>query len=64
MTKRKRFKRLTPAQKKAVWAEPSANAGAGWSPRYPKPQVRFDEDPDDIGQIQAKWQNAIMREDP
>ncbi len=26
----KRCKRLTPEQKKAVWAKPKANAGAGW----------------------------------
>ncbi len=28
--KAKRCKRLTPEQKKAVWAKPEANAGAGW----------------------------------
>ena len=32
--KRKRIKRLTPEQKKAVWAKPEANAGAGWHSDY------------------------------
>ena len=29
----KRVKKLTPAQKKLVWAEPESNAGAGWQPK-------------------------------
>ena len=30
MTKRRKIKRLSPDQKKAVWAKTEANAGAGW----------------------------------
>ena len=26
--------KLTPEQKKAIWAKPDANAGAGWHSRY------------------------------
>jgi hypothetical protein len=34
MTKlKRRCKKLTPEQKKAVWAEPESNAGAGWEPK-------------------------------
>jgi len=38
---RKRL-RLTPEQKKAVWARPKSNAGAGWQARYaPADPVKF-----------------------
>jgi hypothetical protein len=30
---RKRQKKLTPEQKKAVWSPPKSNAGAGWNSR-------------------------------
>ena len=33
-TKRKKIKRLTPEQKKAIWKPSEANAGAGWEPKY------------------------------
>jgi hypothetical protein len=35
-TKKKRLK-LTAAQKKAIWANEIANAGAGWKPKYHEP---------------------------
>jgi hypothetical protein len=34
--KRKRLK-LTPEQKKAIWAKPEANAGAGWDSKWGEP---------------------------
>ncbi len=34
--KRKRLK-LTAAQKKSIWANEIANAGAGWKPKYHEP---------------------------
>ena len=30
--KRKRCRRLTAKEKKVIWAEPTSNAGAGWTP--------------------------------
>ena len=38
---RKRLK-LTPEQKRTVWARPQSNAGAGWQSRYePVDPVKF-----------------------
>ena len=41
--KRKRIKHLTPEQKKAVWAKPEANAGAGWHSDPAENRGRRDE---------------------
>ena len=35
--KRKRLK-LTKEQKKAIWAKPESNAGAGWDAKWSKPK--------------------------
>jgi hypothetical protein len=37
LRKRKRLK-LTREQKKAIWAKPTANAGAGWDAKWSEPR--------------------------
>ncbi len=38
LRRRRKTRKLTRDQKKAIWAEPAANAGAGWEPKWPKPE--------------------------
>lgn len=39
MTRKKRCRKLTKAEREAVWAPTQENAGAGWTPKTPRAPV-------------------------